>query len=62
MSKNLLIGETSSRLNVEVVKHEERRKVAQVGSTNGATHASALALGLLNGKKDLADGSLDRHL
>lgn len=46
----------------EVVEHEERGEVAQLGGTDGAAHAGPSALGLLDGEECLTDGTGNRHV
>lgn len=57
-----MVWEASTWLDAEVVEHQEGREVAQLRRPYGPTDAGTCALGLFDGKEDLANGAWDRHL
>lgn len=57
-----MVWEAGTRLNAEVIKHQEWREIAQLRCPYGSTDASTSALGLLDSKENLANCTWDRHL
>ncbi len=57
-----VVREAGAGLHAEVVQHQERREVAQLGRADGAADARTCAFRLLDGEKDLLDSARHRHV
>lgn len=57
-----MVGKSSARLDAEVVEHQERGKVAQLGRADGTAHTGTGALSLLDGKEHLTNRAGNGHV